>query len=314
MPPRVLLLVVVITLVWGTNWSLFPVVMREVSVWTFRTVCVLVAGCALLAAARWRGLPLTIPRRYWPVMGISACCSLLLWNIASTYAAVMIPSGQAAVLGFTMPLWLALLNWAVFGERLGRRMQLALVLGALAVLLLAWRSLGAYAQAPLGVALALLAGLGWAVGTLTLKRGRVEVNPMVLSGWQLLLTLPPTAAGALWVAPAGPWHLAPPGTLLLMLYIALVPMAIGNAAWVAIIGLVPASVAGMSSVAVPVVAMVMGALVHGEPLGPVQWAAIACSALGLRLALVPAPAPVQAPGQTPTLVVVKPTTPAATGE
>ena len=45
---------------------------------------------------------------------------LVLWNIASTYSAILIPSGQSAVLGFTMPLWSALIAWAVLGERLER--------------------------------------------------------------------------------------------------------------------------------------------------------------------------------------------------
>lgn len=71
------------------------------------------------------------------------------------------------------------------------------------------------------------------------------------------------------------------------MYIALVPMAIGNAAWFAVVGLLPASVAGLSAILVPVVAMVVGALVHGEPLGATQWAAMACCAAALRLALVP---------------------------
>jgi hypothetical protein len=35
--------------------------------------------------------------------------------------------------------------------------------------------------------------------------------------------------------------------------------------------------------------MVSGALLHGEPLGLAQWAAMACCAAALRLALVPAP-------------------------
>ncbi|GCL62847.1 DMT family transporter [Pseudaquabacterium pictum] len=286
-PPRALVLLAIITLVWGTNWSLFPLVVREVSVWTFRAVGVFIAGLVLLGVARWRGLSLVIPRRHWLMVGLATACYLLLWNIASTYAAVMIPSGQAAVLGFTMPLWAALISWAVLGERLGRRLLLALALGAAAVTLLAWRSLGVYAQAPLGVALGLIAGIGWAVGTLILKRGKVDVHPLVLSGWQLLVTAVPTAVGALWLAPPGPWVLPSPFTLALILYIALVPMAIGNAAWFAVVGLLPASVAGLSAILVPVVAMVVGALVHGEPLGASQWAAMACCAAALRLALAP---------------------------
>ncbi len=287
-PPRALLLLAIITLVWGTNWSLFPLVVREVPVWSFRAISVSIAGLVLLVVARARGLSLVIPRRHWARLALATACYLLLWNIASTYAAVMIPSGQAAVLGFTMPLWAALISWAVLGEKLGKRLLLALALGALAVTLLAWRSLGVYAQAPLGVALGLLAGIGWAVGTLILKRADVGVHPLVLSGWQLLAAAVPTTVGALALAPAGPWLLPSVGTMALILYISLVPMAIGNAAWFAVVGLLPASVAGLSAILVPVVAMVVGALVHGEPLGASQWAAMACCALALRLALVPA--------------------------
>ena len=60
----------------------------------------------------------------------------MIWNIASTYSAILIPSGQSAVLGFTMPLWSALISWAVLGERLSGRLLLGVLLGGAAVLLL----------------------------------------------------------------------------------------------------------------------------------------------------------------------------------
>ena len=41
------MLLAILTLVWGTNWSLFPLVVREVSVWTFRAVGVFIAGITL---------------------------------------------------------------------------------------------------------------------------------------------------------------------------------------------------------------------------------------------------------------------------
>jgi drug/metabolite transporter (DMT)-like permease len=62
-------------------------------------------------------------------------------------------------------------------------------------------------------------------------------------------------------------------------------MAIGNVCWFAIVGMLPAHVAGLSAVMVPVVAMIAGAIVHGEPLGALQWLAMACSASALWLAL-----------------------------
>lgn len=286
-PPRALLLLAVLTLVWGTNWALFPLAVREVSVWTFRSVAVFGAGAVLLLVARLRGQSLVIPRRFWAPVAVATGFYLVLWNVASTYAALMIPSGQAAVLGFTMPLWAALIGWAVLGERLTPRLLLALALGAVAVGLLMWRNLGVYAQAPLGVALGLVAGIGWAVGTLILKRSGVAVPALVLTGWQLLGTSLPLGLGALWFGD-GRWFVPSGFSIALIAYITLVPMAIGNAAWFTIVGLLPTTVAGLSSILVPVVAMVTGALLHGEPLGPTQWAAMACCVAALRLALVPA--------------------------
>ncbi|WP_326538419.1 DMT family transporter [Pseudorhodoferax sp.] len=272
---RALALLGVLTLVWGTNWPLFPLAMREVSVWTFRAVTMIAAGLLLLAVARLRGQPLALPRSTWLAVTAGALAYLAVWNIASALAAVMIPSGQAAVLGFTMPLWVALISWLAFGERLTARHWLALALAACGVLLLAWRSLEAYAQAPLGVALALLAALGWALGTLIVKRSGVPVPATVLTGWQLLLAAVPVSAGAL-VFGDGQWFWPSPMTWLVLAYIAIVPMSLGNVAWFAIVGLLPASVAGLSAILVPVVAMLSGALVLGEPLGPLQLLAMAC--------------------------------------
>ena len=284
-PPRALILLAILTLVWGTNWPLFPFAVREMSVWTFRAIAVFTAGIALLAVARVRGQSLVIPRKHWLTLCTATFFYLVLWNIASTYSAVLIPSGQSAVLGFTMPLWSALISWAVLGERLTGRLLLAVLLGAAAVTLLMVPSFAAYAQAPLGLALGLLAGLGWAIGTLILKRRNVDVPAMVLAGWQLLITAVPITAGAL-ILGDGHWFMPSWQSIAVIAYIALVPMSIGNACWFAIVGMLPANVAGLSSIMVPVVAMVSGAIVHGEPLGPIQWLAMACCVAALSLALL----------------------------
>jgi drug/metabolite transporter (DMT)-like permease len=284
-PRRALVLLAILTLLWGTNWPLFPYATREVSVWTFRAVSVTIAGLFLLAIARLRGLSLHIPREHWPRIAVATAFYLVLWNVASTYAAILIPSGQAAILGFTMPLWTALISALVLGARLQPRQKLALALGAAAVGLLMWRGLDAYARAPLGFFLGLLAGLGWAIGTLILKQRPIAVPALVLTGWQLLLAAVPTAIGALVLADGQPWFMPSWPSVLVIGYIALVPMALGNASWFAIVGMLPAQVAGLSSILVPVVAMISGAWVHGEPLGPVQWAAMACTAGSLWLTL-----------------------------
>lgn len=284
-PRRALVLLIVLTIVWGTNWPLFTLAVREVSVWTFRAVAVLIAGAALLAVAKARGQSLAIAREHWPAIGVATFFYLVIWNIASTYSAILIPSGQSAVLGFTMPLWSALISWAVLGERLGARLLLAIAFGGAAVTLLMVRSLGAYADAPLGFALGLLSGIGWAIGTLILKRSNVDVSATVLTGWQLLLTAVPISIGAILFGD-GQWFWPSWQSILVIGYIALIPMGIGNVCWFAIVDLLPANVAGLSAILVPVVAMVSGAIVHAEPLGPVQLIAMACCATALSLALM----------------------------
>jgi len=286
---RALALLAVLTLVWGTNWTLMPIAMREVSVFTFRAIGSLAAGAILLGVARARGQPLAIRRQDWPTVVAASFAYLLVWNVASAWAAILIPSGQAAVLGFTMPFWAALLSRLVFGERLGGAMSVAIVLGAAAVVLLMLPNFGVYARAPLGLALGLLAGFGWAVGTLIIKRRPPLAPATVLTGWQLLVSGVPIAIGALLLGD-GRWFVPSTQSIVVIAWVALVPMALGNLCWFAIVGLLPANVAGLSSILVPVVALVSGAIVLGEPLGTPQWLAMACCAAALSLALRRRPA------------------------
>jgi drug/metabolite transporter (DMT)-like permease len=186
----------------------------------------------------------------------------------------LIPSGQAAILGFTMPLWVALISWLLLNERFTPRLLCALALGAAAVGLLMIPSFKAYQQAPLGMGLGLLSGIGWAVGTLLLKRRPIPIPTAVLTGWQLLIAaVPISLGGALF---GGEWVLPSAKVQWFILYIALVPMSIGNLCWFSIAKLLPANVAGLASIMVPMVAMIAGAVVHREPLGFMQWLAMAC--------------------------------------
>ncbi|MEO8543374.1 MAG: DMT family transporter [Burkholderiaceae bacterium] len=283
-PRRALFMLIALTIIWGTNWPLFPYAVREISVWTFRSFAMIGAGSSLLLFARMRGLPMTIPRQYWRTVVLATLTYLVVWNVASTYAAILIPSGQAAVLGFTMPLWGALIAWAVLGERLNPRLLLAVVLGGAGVTLLMVPSFKAYSAAPLGLAMGLMSAIGWAIGTLILKRGNVMMPVLVLTGWQLLLGALPISIVALTIGD-GHWFMPSWQSIAVISWITLVPMCIGNACWFAIVGLLPANIAGLSSVMVPVVAMVSGALINGEPLGPLQLLSMASCVAALVLAL-----------------------------
>ena len=146
-------------------------------------------------------------------------------------------------------------------------------------------SLGAYAQAPLGLGLGLVAGLGWAVGTLILKRRVIPVPVIVLTGWQMLIVSLPVMAIAL-VTGDRQWFMPNTQSIVLITYITLIPLCVGNVCWFSIVTLLPANIAGLSVIMVPMVAMVSGAWLLGEPLGPLQLGAMACCAASLALTLV----------------------------
>ena len=284
-PPRALVLLGILTVVWGTNWSLFPLAMREISVWTFRAISLGGAGMLLLVIARLRGQSIAIPRSYWPIIAVSSFFFLFVWNIASAYSAILIPSGQSAILGFSMPLWSALISWVVLREPMPPRLLVALMLGASAIGLLVAPGLHAYAQAPLGFGAGLCAGLSWAIGTLVLKRHPTPVSAVVLTGWQLLITSVPITAIAFTLGD-GHWFVPSWTSLVVITYITLVPMSVGNVCWFEIVGLLPANLAGLSSVMIPIVAMVTGAIAHGEPLGTWQLLAMGCSVSSLALVML----------------------------
>jgi len=268
----------------GPNWPLFPLAVREVSVWTFRAVCVLGAGGLVLAWARWSGQDLRIPRRHWGTVLAASVVYLGSWNIASTYAALMIPTGQAAILGFTMPIWAALGGRLIFGDRLRGRSLAAIALSSGGVILLLAKGWSQYASAPAGFAIGLAAGVGWAGGTLILRRWPVPVSSAVLTGWQLVVTGLPLSAIAL-VLGRGEWFMPSWTSIAVIGYITFVPMAIGNVAWFSIVGRLPPRIATLSPILVPIVAMVTGAVVRQEPLGPVECIAMVCCALGLLLGM-----------------------------
>ncbi|MGC1441150.1 MAG: DMT family transporter [Burkholderiaceae bacterium] len=284
-PPRAIILLILMTLVWGTNWPLFSYALHEVSVWTFRTISLPVTGLVLLSVAASRGQSLRIPRASWITVAGVCFFYQVIWNVATPLSASLIASGQSAVLGFSMPIWVALLSGVILKERITFRVLCAVLLGATGIIMLMVPSFDAYAQAPLGVGLGLLAGFGWAIGTIILKKNPVPVPPLVLVGWLMLLTSVPVSIGAALTA-QGPWFVPSWQSIAAIAYISLIPMTIGNLCWFSIVTLLPANIAGISTIMVPVVAMLSGAVIHGEPLGWIQLSALMCSVTAMALVLI----------------------------
>lgn len=288
--PKVLALLGALTLVWGTNWPLFRIALDELPVWTFRTIVLCTATMTLFAILLVRRESFAVPPGKWPALIAASAMNLGVWNIATSLAVLYIPSGHASVLAYTMPLWVAVIGFVVFGQRLTGRLLAAIAIGAIAVGTLMAPNFRDYAQAPLGLFWGLFAGFCWAIGTFIVKRTAWPGMGLSLTFWQVVICLPPIALGALLID-GPPMHWPPhwPSTkaLAATIYTGLIPMALGTATWFALVKLLPAQVAALSSITVPIVAIVSGILILQEPLSWLQAAAIASTVISLWLALVP---------------------------
>jgi drug/metabolite transporter (DMT)-like permease len=285
-PLKVLALLAALTLVWGTNWPMFSIALRELPVATFRTAVLSMALVVLALVMRLRGESFAVPKGRWPHLMLASLMNIIVWNIATSLAVLYIPSGHASVLAYTMPLWVALLGFVVFRQPLNGRLLLAIAIGALAVAALMIPNFRSYSRAPQGLFWGLFAGFCWAIGTFVVKRTSWPGMGLSLTFWQIAAAWPPIAIGMA-LLDGWPQQLPSTAALLATLYTGAIPMALGTAAWFALVKLLPTQIAALSSIAIPIVAVVSGVLVLHEPLSWLQALAIGSTVISLWLALVP---------------------------
>ena len=283
---QVLALLAGLTLIWGTNWPLFRIALAELPVLTFRSLVLTTSIIVLYLVMRLRREPFAVPRGKWPMLILASLMNLTIWSVATSMAVLYIPSGHASVLAYTMPLWVALISFVVFRQRLTGRLLAAILIGAAAVVALMVPNFASYAGAPWGLFWGLFAGFCWAIGTFIVKRTSWPGMGLSLTFWQVIASWPPIVLGAV-VIDGLPTHLPSALVLATTLYTGAIPMALGTAAWFALVKLLPTQVAALSSIAIPIVAVLSGILLLHEPLSPLQAVAIGSTVISLWLALVP---------------------------
>jgi drug/metabolite transporter (DMT)-like permease len=281
----VLALLATLTFVWGTNWPLFAIALRELPVATFRTIVLTTAIGVLYLVMRLRGEPFAIAKGRWPHLIFASMMNITIWNIATALAVLYIPSGHASVLAYSMPLWVALIGFVAFRQPLTGRLLLAILIGAAAIVALMAPNFASYASAPQGLFWGLAAGFCWAVGTFVMKRTSWPGMGLSLTFWQIVAAWPPIALGMV-VLDGWPQHMPSAPAIVATLYTGAIPMALGTATWFTLVKLLPAQVAALSSIAIPILAVISGVIVLHEPLSWLQAIAIGSTVISLWLALV----------------------------
>jgi drug/metabolite transporter (DMT)-like permease len=277
---RGVILLGALTILWGSNWPAMKLALRELDPWTFRTVCLLVGGGGLLALVRAGGHSLRVPRaERWP-LALIALFNITGWHICSAYGLTLVHAGRAAIIAYTMPLWTVIFGRLLIGERITWSRLAALGLGLAGMAVLVTPDLGAIWAAPAGALLVLGAAVSWAIGTVLTKARRWTVPTAVLTGWQLLLGAVPIVLGAAirWWGPGGASVARPGGlsaaALLGTTYATFVGVIFCHWAWFRIVAMLPAAVASIATLGVPIVGVLTSALMLGEPIGATELVAL----------------------------------------
>jgi DME family drug/metabolite transporter len=274
---------------WGTTGSVTTVLIARDGTHplVIGAARMLLATVLLLAAARVFAGPLRIAREdRWRCVAMGLC--MAVFQGAYFTAVSMTGIAVAALIAIcSTPLMIAALAAGFLGERLTARVAGALGVGiAGTALLIVGPRTGADVSARFagGAALALLAGLAYALSVVITKAALVRTPPLSLIAVSF-------AVGALAFAPA----LAAPEAIrqlaagwLWLLYLGVVTTGIAYALYTVGLRHVSASVAGVVALLEPLTATLLGVLLFGERLGLLGAAGAALLLAAFVLLSVPA--------------------------
>lgn len=244
-------------------------------VWFAAVRAAICAAVVLLVLLATRAL--AWPRRadLAPILAIG------VFQIAGFFALLQaaleyVPAGRSAVLSYTTSLWLVPIGALLLGEAIGSRRLIAVALGLAGIAVIAnpwlldWTAPGVV----LGHALLLLAALSWAIAIATLRAARPALTTLQLLPCAFGLSTALLLVLAVMIEPQGGIGGAWP-TLIALAYVGVLgPLATWAASEVS--RQLPAVVASLGFLGVPVLGLVLSVLVLGEPL---TWPLLAGSAL-----------------------------------
>ena len=262
-----LLLLAVLTVLWGVNWPMMKLAVAEVPVWTFRSICLLGAGAGFVLICRFANQSFRIPRGQIRPLLIVSLFNVTIWHICSATGLVHLAASRAAIIAFTMPLWAAVLAVPVLGERPTLYTIGGLAAGLAGMAILVLPQLDAVLVDPIGPVVMLVAAVSWATGTVALKRFRLAMPVSALTGWQLLLGGIPVTIGAFLFDRDFDPRLVSWDAWLATAYAVIVATLFCHWAWFKLVRRFPAVAISVGTLAIPVVGVLASAIGLGEPIG-----------------------------------------------
>jgi drug/metabolite transporter (DMT)-like permease len=261
----------VLYVVWGSTYLGIKLAVETIPPFLMGFMRFVPSGLVLAGAVALRNRstirrPSLVEVRDTVVVGAFLLCGgmgLVAWGEQT------VPSGIAALMIALMPMWLAVFGRVVFGDRLPWLGWVGVVIGIAGVAILAWPASGVAALDPAGMLALIVSPMLWAVGTLYSAKKAVRPMPvlfatgleMVAGG--LVLLVAGVVSGEL-----GGFSVGAVSTTswLGVVYLSVIGSLVGYTTFAWLLTVAPLSRVTTYAYVNPVVAVVLGAIVLGEPL------------------------------------------------
>jgi drug/metabolite transporter (DMT)-like permease len=260
-----------VCLLWGTTYLGIRIALETIPPALLGGLRFTVAGLLLIALLAARGEPV-IARTQWRGLALIGFLTVCVGNGGVIWAEQWVPSGIAAVTVATIPFWMIGMDALTRdGDPLSTRLVIGLLVGFAGILLLVWPDITAGTAEGhrflLGILALQIACVGWALGSAIARRHARSENVLSAAAMQM------TFGGLFMLAAAtlrGEWsHLAfTPRTLVAEIYLTLAGSIVGYSAYIYALRHLPTATVSLYAYANPVIAMVLGAVIAGEPFGP----------------------------------------------
>jgi drug/metabolite transporter (DMT)-like permease len=262
----------IIYFVWGSTFLAIRVGVREVPPLVLASMRFFVAGAVLFLWMRLKGTP-SPSRREWFAASALAVCIFVVDYGRLFWAEQRVPSGIAAVMLATIPVFMAL-SEIVFlrTQRLTFRLALALLVGIGGVSVLVSRSVS-LGEAPIdraGAIALVIAAMSWSIASALTRKLPLPASKAMSSGAQMLAGGILLAVTALFFGEFRGFHMAAVsrGAWFALAYLIVAGSIVGFTAYVCLIHHESPTKVGTYAYVNPVVAVIVGYALGGETVGP----------------------------------------------
>lgn len=284
--PRQFVLLVLLTLAWGFNWPVMKLGVADYPPLAFRAISIWLGVPVLAIALVVMKVPFRVPRSAWPELVWLGATNMFVWHACIILAVKALSGGRAAILGYTMPVFSAVIGALLFSAVLTRRAWTGVGACAIGVGLLLWHELTDFAGRPGYVALALVAAATWALGTQLLRHTRIGLPTLTLSFWMTAMTAVVMTVLSL-LFERDQWRSPGAVTWGSIAYNAVLIFGFAHAAWFYLARGLPPVASTLSVMFIPVLGVFSGAVWLGEVVHWQDWVAVALMMVAIASVLLP---------------------------